>query len=284
MEEYRNEMSSKFSSYAIKCIEENESSQIYKLEHQRNYKIFYINMDDRSDRRCRFEKHMKKYDIDCERFSGIVDSIGSLGCAKSHLTVLKNARSNGYKNVIIMEDDFAFNITPKELDEKLKLIFDNQLEFDVFHLSFRWRLSEDCKEYNYLKKLIFCHYCSCYIVNHKCYDELIEWWEKTLMLLQSTRKISLYSCDIAYIPLLKNKKWYCFENPIGRQLSGYSNIESRYINHYTEDVIEHPCPLDDKTVIVLNDTKWIDVFNRDFQLLHNLDFLIQKDIPDNPIF
>lgn len=282
IEEERNEMNVKFSSYVVNCINENESIQMYKMQHKRNYKIFYINMDDRNDRRIRFEKHMKKYDLECEIFSGIKDVFGSLGCAKSHLTILKHARSNGYSNVIIMEDDFAFNIPPNELDDKLKIIFDNELDFDVFHLSFRWRLYEDCVEYNYLKKLQFCHYCSCYIVNAKCYNELIEWWEKTLMLLEYTKKTSLYSCDISYIPLLKNKKWYCFSNPIGRQLSGYSNIENRYIDHYIEDIIEHPCPQYDKNCILLNSPEWIKTFNFDFQLLHNLDFLPETNVQDSP--
>ena len=154
-------------------MQEIDSIQMYKMQHQKNYRIFYINMDDRVDRRNRFEKHMKKYDLDCERFSGIKDSVGSVGCAKSHLTILKNAKNSGCENVIIMEDDFAFNLSPKELDEKLKLIFDNKLDFDAFHLSFRWRLCEESQEYTYLKKLKFCHYCSCYIINNKCYESFL---------------------------------------------------------------------------------------------------------------
>jgi glycosyl transferase family 25 len=281
LEEERNEMNVKFNSYIMKYIEEVNSIQIYKMQHQKNYKMFYINMDDRLDRRNRFEKHMKKYDLDCERFSGIKDSFGSVGCAKSHLTILKIAKHNGYENVIIMEDDFAFNLSPKELDEKLKLIFDNKLEFDAFHLSFRWRLCEDSQEHKYLKKLKFCHYCSCYIINNKCYDELIEWWEKTLPLLEATRKTQLYSCDVSYMPLLKNKKWYCFDKPVGVQLSGYSNIENRYIDHYKEDIIDQPYPIVDKTAILFDGDDWIKTFNYDYQSLHNLDFLTLTDTPDN---
>ena len=284
IEEERNEMNTKFNSYITEYMQEIDSIQMYKMQHQKNYRIFYINMDDRVDRRNRFEKHMKKYDLDCERFSGIKDSVGSVGCAKSHLTILKNAKNSGCENVIIMEDDFAFNLSPKELDEKLKLIFDNKLDFDAFHLSFRWRLCEESQEYTYLKKLKFCHYCSCYIINNKCYDELIEWWEKALQLLEATRNTRLYSCDISYIPLLKNKKWYCFDKPIGVQLSGYSNIENRFINHSKEDMIDQPLPIVDTTAILFDGEDWIKIFNHDYQSLHNLDFLTQKDIPDNQTF
>jgi glycosyl transferase family 25 len=261
IEEERNELFNRFNSCVGNYAEEIVENQTYKMEHKRNYKIVYINIDERKDRRIRFEKHMNKYDLDYERYSAIKDSFGPIGCAKSHLNVLKNARSNNYENVVIMEDDFAFNLPPKEVDEKLKLIFDDALVFDVFHLSFRWRLCEESEEYTYLKKLQFCHYCSCYIINKQFYNELIHWWENTLILLESTKKTSLYSCDISYTPLLRKKKWYCFNEPIGVQLSGYSNIENRYINHYEEDIIEHPCPERDPTTILFNSEKCDEFFN-----------------------
>jgi len=261
IEEERNELIDKFTLFANKYVDEIDKKLPYKMEHKRNYKIVYLNMDERNDRRIRFEKHMEKYDLYCERYSAIKDSFGPLGCAKSHLNVLKMAKSNNYENIIIMEDDFAFNLPPKVIDEKLKLIFDNELDFDVFHLSFRWRLCDKSDKYDYLKKLNFCHYCSCYIINKQCYNELIDWWEKTLVLLQTTRKTSLYSCDIAYTPLLRKKKWYCFNEPIGVQLSGYSNIENRYINHYEEDIIEHPCPEKDPTTLLFNSEKCNNFFN-----------------------
>lgn len=252
IENERNEMINKFNYFINNSIEKIISNKIYKMEHKRNYKICYINIDDRTDRQIRFEKHMNDYNLFFERYSAIKHDFGPIGCAKSHLNVLKNAKENNYENIIIMEDDFAFNIPPKVLDEKLKLIFDNNLDFDVFHLSFRWRLCEDISEYSYLKKLTFCHYCSCYIVNNKCYDEIIDCWEKALILLKTTKKSSLYSCDISYTHLLRKKKWYCFNEPLGMQLSGYSNIENRYINHYEEDILEHPCPDRDPTTLYFN--------------------------------
>ena len=34
------------------------------MTHNKNYKIFYINLDERTDRKYSFEKHMKKYDLE----------------------------------------------------------------------------------------------------------------------------------------------------------------------------------------------------------------------------
>ena len=261
IENERNEMINKFNDFANKSLTEIIHIQNYKMTHKKNYKIFYINLDERTDRKCAFEKHMKKYDLEFERFSAIKDNYGAFGCAKSHLSVLKNAKNNNLENVIIMEDDIAFDISPEMLDEKLKLIFDNELDFDVFHLSYRYRISEDVKDFDYLKKLSYCHYCSCYIINKKCYDEIIECWEKNLILLSPEnsdlglewhQKTARFSCDICYIPLLRKKNWYCFDKPVCVQLNGQSNIVNKYINHYIYDSIEHNWIHDDPSLLYLN--------------------------------
>jgi glycosyl transferase family 25 len=261
IENERNELMSKFNDFANNSLREITDNQNYKMTHKKNYQIFYINIDERTDRRYRFEKHMKKYDLEFERFSAIKDNYGAFGCAKSHLSVLKNAKNNNLENVIIMEDDIAFDISPEMLDEKLKLIFDNELDFDVFNLSYRYRISDDVPEYSYLKKLSYCHYCSCYIINKKCYDEIIECWEKSLILLSPEnlelglewhQKTSRYSCDISYIPLLRKKKWYCFDKPVCVQLNGKSDIVNSYINHYFYDSIEHNWTDWDPSLLYLN--------------------------------
>jgi glycosyl transferase family 25 len=261
IENERNELMCKFNEFANNSLTEIVDNQAYKMTHRKNYKIFYINLDERIDRKDNFEKHMKKYDLDFERFSAIKDNYGAFGCAKSHLSVLKNAKNNNLENVIIMEDDVAFNISPKMLDEKLKLIFDNELDFDVFHLSYRYRISDDVPGIDYLKKLSYCHYCSCYIINKKCYDEIIECWEKSLILLSPEnsdlglewhQKTSRYSCDISYIPLLRMKNWYCFDRPVCVQLNGQSDISNKYIDHFIYDSIEHRWTDDDPSLIYLN--------------------------------
>ena len=259
IENERNEMMSKFNDFTNKSLKEIVDNQTYKMTHKKNYKIFYINLDERTDRKDCFEKHLKKYDLEFERFSAIKDKFGAFGCAKSHLSVLKNAKNNNLENVIIMEDDIAFDISPEMLDEKLKLIFDNELDFDVFHLSYRYRISDDVPENNYLKKLLYCHYCSCYIINNKCYDEIIECWEKNLILLSPenlgldlSEKTARYSCDISFIPLLRKKNWYCFDKPVCVQLNGKSDIVNMYINHYIYDSIEHNWTERDPSLLYLN--------------------------------
>lgn len=257
----RNELIRKFNDFANNSLKEIVDNQTYKMTHKKNYKIFYINIDKRTDRKYTFEKHMQKYNLEFERFSAIKDNFGAFGCAKSHLSILKNAKNNNLENVIIMEDDIAFDLSPEMLDDKLKLIFDNELDFDVFHLSYRYRISDDVQGIDYLKKLSYCHYCSCYIINKKCYDEIIDCWEKSLLLLSPEntdlglewhQKTARFSCDISYIPLLRKKNWYCFDKPVCVQLNGQSDIVNGYINHFIHDSIEHNWIENDPSLLYLN--------------------------------
>jgi hypothetical protein len=259
MKNERDEFINIFNNFANISLKEIVDNQTYIMKHKKNYKIFYINIDERTDRKNTFEKHMKKYDLEFERFPAIKDNFGAFGCAKSHLSVLKKAKNNNLENVIIMEDDIAFDISPEMLDEKLKLIFDNELDFDVFHLSYRYRISDDVQEHDYLKKLSYCHYCSCYIINKKCYDEIIDCWEKNLILLSPENlgldlpeKTARFSCDISFIPLLRKKNWYCFDKPVCVQMNGQSDIVNKYINHYIYDSIEHNWTDRDPSLLYLN--------------------------------
>ena len=49
-------------------------------------------------------------------------------------------------------------------------------------------------------------------------------------------------------------------------------------------MIDQPLPIVDTTAILFDGEDWIKIFNHDYQSLHNLDFLTQKDIPDNQTF
>ena len=59
---------------------------------------FYINLDRRVDRRKEIEAELDNLGASYERFPAIQTSPGCIGCAQSHLAVLKEARSRAYKN------------------------------------------------------------------------------------------------------------------------------------------------------------------------------------------
>jgi GR25 family glycosyltransferase involved in LPS biosynthesis len=90
-------------------------------------KIFVINLDKRTDRwnECLLES--KLYGIDIERISAVDGTTitekypsmlkyipelcydGQVGCILSHIKVINEAKSQGLKNFLVLEDDFKFN-------------------------------------------------------------------------------------------------------------------------------------------------------------------------------
>ena len=56
-------------------------------------KIFYINLDERKDRKEQIEKEFEKFEIPLEkveRFEAIKHQYGMIGCSKSHFVSFKN--------------------------------------------------------------------------------------------------------------------------------------------------------------------------------------------------
>ena len=73
--------------------------------------IFYINLEKRIDRRIQIEDELTKMGFKFERFNAIENTHNGLGCCYSHLKIIKTAKERGYKNVLIFEDDFIFEVS-----------------------------------------------------------------------------------------------------------------------------------------------------------------------------
>lgn len=75
-------------------------------------KVVYINLNKRKDRRVRIARQLKAIGVPREkivRFEAIEEAPGYIGCIKSHILVLQMAQQNGWKNVLILEDDMVFH-------------------------------------------------------------------------------------------------------------------------------------------------------------------------------
>ena len=90
-------------------------------------KIIYINLEHRLDRFIEINAELSNMGLEAERFNAISHSKGIVGCGYSHLEVLKLAKSRGYKNILILEDDFVFLVTKNELEKELSRFFDTMM-------------------------------------------------------------------------------------------------------------------------------------------------------------
>ena len=195
-------------------------------------KIFYINLDRRKDRRSWIEEELDNVmpDVETERFSAIpTPEMGWIGCAISHLEVLKKAKAEKLPNVLIVEDDFTFMISKEEWKEDLARL--DHVSFDVCMLGYNLIRGEPCSEHNFLTKVMAAQTTSAYLIQESMYDRLIEVWETSLPLLESTGNRDIYDCDQSWKILQPSSNWYCFTRRVGKQRACYSDNENMFTEY-----------------------------------------------------
>jgi len=192
--------------------------------------IFYINLSKRYDRRVEIETELNKMGLKYERFNAISRTEGFIGCSLSHLEVLKLAKKRGYKNVLILEDDFTFLVSKEELNRRLNLFFNMVPDYDVFMLSYNLREHADMPALDHpevdftMKRVLYAQTASGYVVNSSYYDKLIELYEWAFPLLEQTHTHWVYMNDVVWKCLQEKDKWYCIDPRIGKQRPSYSDL------------------------------------------------------------
>lgn len=196
-------------------------------------KIIYINLNRRTDRREEIENELNAFGLlNNERFEGIeTPGFGIYGCGQSHLQVLKMARDRGYKNILILEDDFTFLVSKEEFENQLTKFFDLNLDYNVCMISYLLQNSEKT-EYDFLLKVKEAQTASGYIVNASYYDKLINLYEWAMPLLNQTKQHWNYANDQIWKRYQKTDQWYCFEKRIGRQRPSISDNCEAFVDHH----------------------------------------------------
>lgn len=191
-------------------------------------RIFYINLDHRTDRRELIEKELNQFGLEYERFSAIYDPLGAVGCSKSHLEVFKIAKERGYKRILIMEDDFTFIVSREIFEDAIQKI--TSQDFDVCMLAYNTNSSENVQE-SFWRKVNHSFSTSCYIMNSTYFDKVIPLIEESIPLLKQTNDKPLYAIDSVFTKIQSKDKWYESAIRIGIQRPSYSDIELRHVNY-----------------------------------------------------
>jgi GR25 family glycosyltransferase involved in LPS biosynthesis len=207
-------------------------------------KIFFINLDDRPERRINVESQLKKYNIVAERFPAvqltleeneILKNEGCVfnsddrpeysrfakSCALSHLHIILRSKLMNYKNVLILEDDVVFSDTILKNLHKTLIDLQSQPKWDMFYLG--------CNPFGYKKitdnlSISFGAYAAhAYAVNNHFYDTILKIPFKVLPV------IDVYYYNLATNPLYKI--FMSTEN-LAWQTPGYSTIEEKTVNYY----------------------------------------------------
>ncbi len=193
--------------------------------------VFYINLDKRTDRKEDIEKELNEYGLKYERIPAVeISYFGCLGASYSHLNSLCLAKERGYKNILIMEDDFTFVVTKEEFEKQMEEFFNSNVDYDVCLLSYNLEDYSECKE-DFLYKINFAQTASGYLVNEKYYDTLIENFRESSDKLGATWVSWVYAVDVYWKNLQEKDNWFCFKNRIGIQKASFSNIRQDYVDY-----------------------------------------------------
>ena len=200
--------------------------------------IFYINLDHRTDRRSEIESELARMNLTekAERFPATyVQEQGILGCTISHLSAIQLAKARGYKNVLILEDDFEFLLEKEVVESRLETFFRSKIgkNYDVCMIAFGLAKPsgepiEDCP---LIKRVIEAQNAAGYIVQEKYYDVIIELYEMVIPLLQETKAHWLYANDQAWKVLQEKDRWYHFTERFGKQRAGYSDNSCAFMDY-----------------------------------------------------
>jgi len=192
--------------------------------------IFYINLDRRTDRRSQIEGELQKMDLSGERFKAIENKRGYIGCSLSHIEIVKLSRKRGYKNILILEDDFEFVVDKQTFENSIKTFFESNTSYDVLMLAYNAKV-DNVLENCLISKTSSAATASGYLVNSKVYDALIDNYQDGLIKLLITNYYGDHALDKHWVHLLKDREWYLFTQRIGRQRESFSDIENRVVNY-----------------------------------------------------
>jgi len=183
--------------------------------------VFYINLEQRQDRRDRIENELNNMGIPFERFPAIKKKPGILGCGQSHLAVLKEAQKRGYESVLIFEDDFQFIVDKDTFWKTIEGAAKSISSFDVIMLGYYVQKSETFSDF--FDKVHDGQTASAYIVHSRMYTKLIELYEWAMPLLESTGCHWIYANDQIWKRLQPASEWYALKPRVGKQGASYSD-------------------------------------------------------------
>ena len=179
---------------------------------------YCVNLESRPDRWMSMRKEIRKFPktFKIHRFKAIENTNSPrIGCADSHVSIIKEAEKNGRKFVVVFEDDVEFNDSPFEnLSKAISLA---PKKWDIIMLGYyESPLRLDLKS-EFLSSY-FAQGTHCVIYRDTAYKFMLGYDEKPL-------GIDDY---ISYLAATKAVNLYLVCPPLARQKAGYSNIKGDF--------------------------------------------------------
>ena len=190
-------------------------------------KVYCINLDRRPDRLENFKKEVNKFNLgEFERFSAYDGKQlnltneynlkpGEIGIIKSNLDIIKDAKKNNYKTILIIEDDCVFSDEIINFDDYFKLL---PSDWDMLYMGGNHNTHMGVKPPLKINdKVVKLHstYSAHFIgIKSSVFDQIEELLEKGQQPL-----------DVEYVTLQKIFNCYSFTPALTSQLVNFSDIQ-----------------------------------------------------------
>jgi len=199
--------------------------------------LYYINLDKRTDRNEHVLSNVLPAFKACEgeytRMSA-TDTTGhgtagkrASGCTLSHISVYDHAKQNGFKYVIVLEDDFKPTLNSLEIDLRISRLFQNHKNFDVCQVAFNERYGCTYPVCDLLMRGENIQTTCGYIINVDFCDVLLPVFQERVERLMSGSRPQLWACDQVWKKFQSKDSW--FLTRCGKQLDDFSDIEGRKV-------------------------------------------------------
>lgn len=216
---------------------------------------YYINLENRPDRKNHFEQNIKKYDMfrEIKRMPACENVSGAIGCAMSHVEALKLAKKNhsDQKFIAVFEDDFCIlNENHYHTFEKSFQKIKNMDDWDVIAFTpytprqiLVNQFSSEMKNHNF-KRILNTQTATGYVFKYSFIDILLNNFEESVQLLINGECIFTSTVDQHWKKLQTVHNFYYFDQVFAGQLEGYSNIEKREVNYNNYFINNHRNPIE----------------------------------------
>lgn len=202
-------------------------------------KIYYINLDHRTDRKEQFLREMEKLGISSEqveRIPGIYnEEIGAVGCGKSHIKTLETFLASQHDTCLIFEDDFEFTLDINYAKFLLRSLFEDKVAFDLVMVSGNI-FKTGPAPVPYLQQVFDGQTVSGILVTRQFAPVLLSCFKEAIHELEAwfnryKERKHEYCIDIYWKKLQPTARWFIFKPKFGIQRESYSDNEYRVANY-----------------------------------------------------
>jgi glycosyl transferase family 25 len=204
-------------------------------------RIVYINLDERPDRDQDIRREFERLRVPpkkIQRFPAIRHETGAIGCSMSHARVMELAVAGGWRNVLVLEDDFSFIRDTEKIDEVIRSFFSRFPgdSWDVLNLTRGYHQRFEPAGVPWLRRVVDVSTTSGFLVNGHFYRELLDNFREGLERLSSDPTDREAFCiDRYWRHLMPRSAWYITVPSLGYQREGFSTIENRPVDYRSFD-------------------------------------------------